>query len=233
MILLVADEFDTNALWLAERWTSCDARILSPADLSRPGWHFQPGCPGAWAAVADGKVCDAQTPLNGVLNMLPGVTEEQLPHIVPEDQAYVAQEMNAFLLSWESELSCPVLNRPTPNCLIGPNFSLEEWILLAARAGLPVKPMSRSSNAGSRGGRKDLFQNAIAATVIGEHVFCKSEELQSFARPLARAANIDVGVFYFTHASNAEFLGASLRANLANDDAADAVLELFPGCQPC
>jgi hypothetical protein len=225
MILLVADEFDPHARWLAERWTSYDARLLSPADLSRPGWYFQPGCPGAWSAVADGRVCDAQTPLNGVLNMLPGVTEEQLVHIVPEDQAYVAQEMNAFLLSWESELVCPVLNRPTPNCLIGPNFSLEEWILLAARVGLPVKPLSRSSNAGSRGSRK--------ATVVGEHVFCESEELRSFARPLARAANTDIGVFYFTRASNAEFLGASLQADLANDNTADAVLEFFAGCRPC
>jgi hypothetical protein len=233
MILLVANEFDTNARWLAERWTSFDVRILSPSDLSRPGWYFQPGSLGAWAAVVDGEVCDAQTPLNGVINLLPSITQEQLPHIVPEDQAYVAQEMNSFLLSWESELSCPVVNRPTPNCLIGPNLSLEEWVLLAARLGLPVKPINHSSNAGSRSNRKGLFHNAIAATVIGDQVFCGSEELQSFARPLAHAANVDLGVFYFTRESNAKFLGASLQADLTNDAAADAVLELFPGCRPC
>jgi hypothetical protein len=114
MILLVADEHDIQARWLAEQWAHHDARLLTPADLSRPGWSFRPGNSSDWTGVAGGIGFDHDTPLAGILNCLAQVTEAHLPHIHPEERSYVASEMTAFLLSWQCELACPVLNRPTP-----------------------------------------------------------------------------------------------------------------------
>ena len=34
---------------------------------------------------------------------------------------------NMDLLSWLSQLNCPVVNRPTPLCLSGPNRRPEQW----------------------------------------------------------------------------------------------------------
>ncbi len=63
-------------------------------------------------------------------------------------EAYVSAEMTAFLLSWLSGLDCPILNRPTPNCLSGPGWRQEQWIHLAARLGIPVDPVQRYAKLG-------------------------------------------------------------------------------------
>ena len=70
MILLVADEHDPQARWLAEQWVPHDARLLTPADLSRPGWSFRPGNSSEWTGVASGMNLDHDTPLAGILNCL-------------------------------------------------------------------------------------------------------------------------------------------------------------------
>ena len=75
MILLVADEHDTQARWLAELWEHHDARLLTPADLSRPGWSFRPGSSSQWTGVAGGGGSDHDTPLAGILNCLAEVSE--------------------------------------------------------------------------------------------------------------------------------------------------------------
>src|SRR5215467_11111914 len=117
MILLVASQFDQQAFRLARNWAGSDACLLTARDLSRAGWSFLPSVMGQWRGVAGDRIFDAGT-LTGVLNCLPEVDERELSHIDPEDRVYVAAEMNAFLLSWESHLSCPVINRPSPNSLL-------------------------------------------------------------------------------------------------------------------
>ena len=40
--------------------------------------------------------------------------------------------MMAFLASWLNGLPSPVFNRPTPVCLMGPNWRQEQWVHAAA-----------------------------------------------------------------------------------------------------
>ena len=65
-----------------------------------------------------------------------------LTHIVPADREYVAQEMNAFLLSWLATLPCPVLNRPDPGHDGSLHWLPVQWVRLATRLGVPVLPVS-------------------------------------------------------------------------------------------
>lgn len=239
MILLVAGKYDTQARWLAERWVMHDACLLDTADLSQPGWCFRPGFPDEWTgvvggrSVVGGRCVDNNSRLHGVLNCLPAITEDQLLHIVPEDRSYVAREMTAFLLAWETELTCPVFNRPTPNCLIGPNLSREEWILTAARLGIRVSTVTRSSHGCSQAAQNNPFQDARAVTVIGKRVLGDGPELQYCARTLARAAGVELATFYFSAAAQTEFLGTTLQPDLKNCEAADALLQCFGGAHTC
>jgi hypothetical protein len=58
----------------------------------------------------------------------------------------VTQELNAFFVSWINALPEPVLNRATPQGLCGRMRHISEWIVLAARAGLPVPRYRQSSH---------------------------------------------------------------------------------------
>jgi hypothetical protein len=233
MILLVADELDTQARWLAEQWEHHDARLLTPADLSRPGWTFRPGSSPEWTGVAGVVGLDHHTPLAGILNCLAEVSEAQLPHIHPEERSYVANEMTAFLLSWQCELTCPVLNRPTPNCLIGLNLSDEGWTQMAAGLGLPVRTTARTSHGQSRTKSGDAYRDTRSVTVIGECALGEDSELQFCARSLAQTARVDLATFYFTRGSDPEFIGASLRPDLSHPQAVEALLHCFQRPRPC
>ena len=87
--------------------------------------------------------CDEIT---GVLIQRPCIFEQELLHISAVDRQYVAAEMNAFLISWLSRLTCPILNRPTAMSLSGPNWRPEQWVHAAAILGIPVSPTKKCSS---------------------------------------------------------------------------------------
>jgi hypothetical protein len=230
MILLVASQFDQQAFRLARNWTKHGACLLTAQDLSRPGWLFSPDVLAEWKGVAGDQVFDASA-LTGILNCLAEIDEHELGHIVAEDRAYVAAEMNAFLLSWQSRLSCPVINRPTPNCLLGPGWRIEKWVLTAAKLGIPVVDMERSSERMAQT-RIDGLEGSRTVTVIGDVVISNDKELSRWAKTLARAAGVTVATFYFSSSADTGFLGVTLRPDLDNQAVADALLSCFevPTC---
>jgi hypothetical protein len=136
LLVIVASERDPAALALAERW-GADARLLTPADLSRRGWRFDPADPAAGSAVVDGRQVQVAA-IDGVVTRLPAVYEADLARIVAADRRYVAQEMTAFLLAWLSALPCRVVNRPVPPSLGGPAWQRHHWTSAARRARLPL-----------------------------------------------------------------------------------------------
>ena len=107
--------------------------------------------------------------IGGVLVRLPRISAEELRHIEAADREYVASEMTAFLAVWLSSLSCPVLNRPAPDCLFGSNWRPEHWVRLAAQVGLLVRPARREvpSTAVRSKTRKGYCGNADRWSRIG------------------------------------------------------------------
>ena len=231
MILLVASQFDQQAFRLARNWAGRDACLLTAKDLSRAGWSFSPSVPGEWRGIAGDRMFDTGT-LTGVLNCLPEVDEHELSHINAEDRAYVAAEMNAFLLSWQSQLSCPVINRPSPNCLLGPAWSMEKWVLTASALGIPALRTNRCSGK-QRQPRVDDMQDARTVTVVGDFVVSENAEQGAWAQALARAAGATVATFHFNSSAIPEFVGVGLRADLENPTVADALLRCFEDSPAC
>ena len=230
MLVVVCSIRDRGARQLCLRWRAHHARLLTARDLSLPGWRHHLGASAESCAVISGRPMPSSS-ITGVLNRLPCVDESELPHIVAHDRAYVAAEMNAFLLSWMSSLSCPIVNRPAPNCLVGPNWRIEQWTAAAASLHIPVHPW-----------RYTTARNAVPephppvgaeVIVVGARTF-GTPELSCAATALARLAGVSLASVQFTNsAAGADFVGINLLPSLSDPSVANAAFECLSGVHPC
>lgn len=234
MLVILASRNDEVAHTLAERWAADGAALLTPRGLSVGGWRQHLGSPSDSAAVIDGRPVPVEE-LTGVLTRLWCVGVQDLPHIVPSDREYVSIEMSAFLTSWLSELKCPVLNRPTASCLVGPNWQPEEWIHRAARLGIPVRPIERRSALGMEPPPPPTVERHATVTVVGERCLGATDEtLRLHARRLAAHAGTGLlDLFFDGDDADASFVGVSLWPDVGRDDIADAILEHLKGGGSC
>jgi hypothetical protein len=226
-LVVIANAWDGDASGFVARRTRAGAALLTPRDLSRPGWHFRLDDPAATVAVAGGqrfRLHDA----GGVLMRLAAVTEVDLPHIHAEDRAFVAAELTAFLLAVLTQADVPVVNRPTPQCLCGPGWHDAKWRHAAARLGLPVLP------ARWRAARDACCDNeeeaAVAAvTVVGEACLgTASAQLVLAARTLAKMACAEMlTVEYAGSPASPAFVRARPHVDLNDPLVEAAVLRRF------
>ncbi|GHO68395.1 hypothetical protein KSC_072870 [Ktedonobacter sp. SOSP1-52] len=240
MLLIVAHRWDTSARRLAQRWTDAGHRagLLTSADLLTPHWQFVTGqALTSTACIAGERVAGEE--ISGVLMRLASISARELPELAEQDRAYAADEMTAFLRSWLTELSCPLLNRPTAVSLAGPAWRHERWLAAAARIGIPVVPLYKQAVAlGTRTSEPatDLEPGAQPAegtaqiTVIGEQCLSDGDpSLQSQARLLARVAGVELVTLHFSGAERgAAFVAADTWPDIsANPRLEPAVLAYF------
>lgn len=145
MILVLASGWDAGAVTLASRWRAHGARLLTPVDLSRPGWRWDPADPLAGDLAVGSDVAPASS-VRHVVSFLSAVQPGELHHIATDDRDYVAAEVSAFLVAWLTALGERVLNPPTPLCLSGPHLRDAQWRRDAAHAGLPVATTRRTES---------------------------------------------------------------------------------------
>jgi len=224
--LVLAGSTDDVARRLVRQWAKFGARLLVPRELSERGWRYHVAVKRPSYGVAGGRRF-ASSQIGGVLVRLSRITAEELPHIEAADREYVAAEMTAFLAAWLSSLRCPVLNRPVPICLFGPNWRPEHWVRLAAQVGLPVRPIRREvPSVVVR--NKTPKRTVVTLTVVGNRCFGVAEgNLKTNALRLARAAEVNLLAGHFDGPGRRSlFLGADPNPDLSAD-ARDAVLELL------
>jgi hypothetical protein len=224
VIIVVASCLDQGAQTLAARQGTDRVALLTCEDLSVPGWRHYVAAAGPPVAVIDGREIALQE-ITGVITCLPNVSELELLHIVPADRAYVAAEMTAFLLSWLSSLSCPVINRPSPTCLSGPYWRPEQWAHLASRTGMRVQPVHR--RVAFAEGPAPAAPESTTISVIGERCLGQADTaMLTGARRLARAANVEtLTVRVSGPGPDATFLGADPWPDLTSQETADVLLE--------
>lgn len=221
MLVIVASRYDQEAQALINRWPDRAVRLLTCKDLSLSGWRHYPAHPQDSVAVIGGKTVPINQ-ITGVLNRLPGVFDRDIPQIMPTDRPYVAAEMTAFLSAWLNQLDCPVLNRPTATCLLGPSWRPGQWQHTAARLGIPVRAEAQEI---AMTGVVHTAQppNSIRITVIGNGVLGEVDPLLAQqARQLANAAQTDLLTVYFSQ-SEKTFLRAELWADLSSEVIAEAI----------
>jgi hypothetical protein len=165
VICVFAAPGDPRATAFIRSCDTTDVRLLTPADLSAPGWQFDLTCPERGQAVIGGEpVLISQ--LTGVLTLLPAVFPQLLTRIVPAERDYAAAEMTAFLRCWLESLPCPVLNRPAAASLCGPWWRPERWAAAARSLGIPAEEFTRQSQDGARRVEPGP-QDEVNVTVIG------------------------------------------------------------------
>jgi len=226
--LVLASRSDAAAISFATS-AGPEIRLMTPADLSQPGWKFRLGDVASSMAMIAGQPVPSAA-IAGVLTRLPGVAEHDLPHIVASDRAYVAAEMSAFLLAWLTALDCPLVNRPTPQCLSGPMWRPEQWVVLANRLGISARPVIRRAareNASVTG--DGAVSAATTITIVGrQHVGEDDETLVKRAHALADAACVDLLAVQFDGCgADAHFVGASSWLDLADERVAIKVMDFM------
>lgn len=227
MILVIASRHDLVARALVGRWAAHGARLLTSADLSAAGWRHHSDAAGTSTLLVGGRVIPARE-VSGVLTRLPCVFERELVRIAPVHRAYVAAEMTAFLTFWLSDLPCPVLNRPTPGCLAGPNWRREQWVHAAARAGIPVRSVRRCVGVSAGLSPEAPYPHPITVTVVGDRCVGRvTRRLAAQARHLADTARLDLLAVRFSGPGpGAHFVDADPWPDIAADPAVtDAVIE--------
>jgi hypothetical protein len=233
MRLVLAGCHDAAARALVERWGPVRAALVTPADLSRPGWVHSVGRGGDGAAAVVAECVLAADELDGVVVRIAAVPAAELGHVRAEDRAYAAAEMTAFLLAWLDACPCPVVNRPTPGCLNGPPWREAQWAHAASAVGLPVAAAGRDG-AGEEGaptGRDGAGE--VVVTVVGERCLGGAHPRRvDQARRLAARAGVDLLAVRFGGAGpDAPFLGAHVWPDVANPAVADALdARLAAGC---
>lgn len=227
VLVIVASHHDSDARSLAARWAYHGAALLTVEDLSVAGWrHGLEGSQGDRAVVSGRVVASAQ--IAGVLTRWPAIFPQELHHIAPQEREYVAAEMTAFLRAWLTQLSCPVINRPSAGSLIGPAWRPEQWVHAAARLGIPVRPVRRHvvrhNDAASS---LPVKASHTTVTVVGEGSFGDAHPLlMGHALRLAAATGVALLDVHFSGSSdNAELLWADPLADVSRADKADAVLD--------
>jgi hypothetical protein len=231
VIIVIASCYDQGARTVAARWGTDRAGVLTCADLSVPGWrHYSAGA-GTSVAVVSGRAIPVGD-ITGVVTCLPSVSELELLHIVPAERAYVAAEMTAFLLSWLSALTCPIVNRPSPVCLCGPFWRPEQWAHAASRAGMRVQPVSR--RVPLTAAATPAAAESITVTVVGERCFGQADPaVMDGVRRLARTVGVEMlAVRVSGPEPGATFLAAELCPDLTCAETADAVLEYLEERRP-
>src|SRR5438876_10138787 len=112
MLLVLGSALDDAPSLLVQRWRRAgrDVALVTPADLSRPGWRLRSGRPAeSTAALTEGVL--AGLDIEGIVSALAVVSPYELAHIADGGREYVAQEVSAFLLAWLTERGAPGIGR--------------------------------------------------------------------------------------------------------------------------
>lgn len=154
MILVLGSQRDPGAAALVAGWAG--ARLLTPSDLSLPGWVLPSGPVGPGdppgQGIADGLPFRVDR-VRHVVSLLGRVDATELTWIDEEHRAYVAAEMTALLGHWLATLGGRCLVRPSHASLAGPSRPTAVW---AAAGGLAVAEDDRPG---------------VVVTVVGTEVF--------------------------------------------------------------
>lgn len=195
MLLAIASCLDDSAPRLASALgrDGKQVSVLTPADLSRPGWCVDLDAPDDALFVAGGTRYEARE-IEGVVCRLPWLFEQELVSLEPEDRSYAAAEMTAFLKFWLSGLSCPKLNPPTAGSLSGPAWRAEQWAGVAVGVEIPVRGTTRTTRRSltdaepPTGTEEPRFSTV---TLIGERSLGSEDPREiELARRLATAAEV-------------------------------------------
>jgi hypothetical protein len=190
MIVVVGSSHDSVATDLVASWPQ--AALCSAEDLVSPGWVWRHGQPASRTWIVDKKeVSDDR--VTGVFVRRASVYAEELMTTHPDDRAYLASEIHAFLVFVLASTSARVVNPINEGAFGEAALRPHRWIHLASQLGISIRPLRVSSEP-----RRPVRYRTFTVEVVGDEVFGDAPaNLHESARRLAEALEIGWGVFVF------------------------------------
>jgi len=179
MIVVVGSRHDSVATDLVASWP--EAALCSAEDFVSPGWVWPLSQPESRTWIVNTKqVRDAQ--VTGIFIRRPTVYPEELATTHPDDRAFVASEIHAFLMFVLATTSARVVNPVCDGAFGEEALRPERWSTVASELGIPVRPLRVSS-----GPRRRTRYRTYGVEVIGAEVFgdAPSRVLESARRFMA------------------------------------------------
>ena len=190
MIVVVGSSHDSVATDLVALWPQ--AALCSAEDLVSPGWVWRHAQPASRTWIVDKKqIADDQ--VTGVFVRRASVYTEELMTTHPDDRAYLASEIHAFLVFVLAATSARVVNPIDEGAFGEAALRPHRWTQLALQLGIPLRPLRVTSE-----GRRPIRYRTFTVEVVGDEVFGDAPaRLRESARCLAQALEIGWGVFVF------------------------------------
>jgi len=146
MVAFIGSGLDVAARQALGAWPEGSAIWIALEDITGPGWRIDPADPAGSVLRAGGKTVRVSE-LTGVVMTMDLVHAELLHTIVPEDRAYLAQEIEALLT-----VLCAMVNGPVVNAPFRAGYQrrrlAEEWAAEAARSGISCTHASQEPATG-------------------------------------------------------------------------------------
>jgi hypothetical protein len=202
LIVVFASELDETAQDAIVKWPEQKIVLLTPADFFCRGWRATTGGVDDWLLVVGGERYSIRS-ITGIVTLVPRIFARELFDVRSEDRSYAAAEANAFALFVLSKMPCPVVNRPTPDCLSGPNWRPEQWMHASFEAGIRTKKSKRSDRALPQ--EIETHQLTFVTVLAGKCLEDTSEGCLPGVLILARLANVTFLRVYFTQESGQSF----------------------------
>lgn len=164
MLLLLQNTGDRSAAWLQQQLVirGLDPVVITVDEILTSKSFTLELVDGQYTScieLQNGRQIDSHT-VQAVINRVNTLPPLFKTTFKQEDAGYVYQEWQAILVSWLHSLRYAILfNPPTPTGLAGEQFNTQEWMLMAARAGLLVMPYEQSHTGGEK-----WYRPAAAAT---------------------------------------------------------------------
>ncbi|MDQ0562212.1 hypothetical protein QO004_004017 [Rhizobium mesoamericanum] len=227
MILVLASELDAAARDAVRDWPDGLARLMTPADLSIAGWFVPTDRVRDAILVASGRPVPAPM-IGGIVNLLPVIGEHELFDVEPEARSYVAAEASAFLLYLLTMMPCRIVNRPTSECLNGPNWRPEQWSRACSMVGIPTAPIIRDSKHQAAPVGKARADTVSVSLLDGQVIGAQlPRSINSVRRLAALAGTCFIKVNFVEYAAEWVFHSAELAPDLTDGAIRAALVSYF------
>ena len=188
MIVVVGSSHDSVATALVALWPQ--AALCSAEDLVSPGWVWRQPAAKRW--ILDRKQI-SDDHVTGVFVRRASVYADELMSTHPDDRAYLASEIHAFLVFVLAVTSARVVNPINEGAFGEAALRPHRWTQLASQFGIPLRPLRVTSDP-----RRSLRYRTFTVEVVGDETFGDAPaSLRNSARRLAHALEIGWGVFVF------------------------------------
>jgi hypothetical protein len=202
LIVVFASELDETAQDAIVKWPEQKIVLLTPADFFCRGWRATTGGVDDWLLVVGGERYSIRS-ITGIVTLVPRIFARELFDVQPDERSYAAAEATAFALFFLSKVPCPVVNRPTPECLTGPNWRPEQWMRACFHAGIRTNKRKRTNRSLPR--ESAAADSTSVVVLAGKCLEDTSEGCLPAVLKLAQLAHVTFLRVYFTQESGQSF----------------------------